>query len=142
MGGDAYNDNLIQDSWAQTISFSSNTSFMNSFEGENYLSASRVDADWGGWGFKFADGATDMSSYYNGKLEVSIKLASPSLAAGNFEIGLETAIGQIWVTLSSLGFDQSSTDLQTISIPLNSAFNQYITQERPIVTANCLHYAS
>ncbi|MDR1195411.1 MAG: hypothetical protein LBL00_02935 [Endomicrobium sp.] len=127
VGGNSYNDNISQDSWENTINFNSSVSLTNAFEGENYLSAVRTNADWGGWGFRFVVGAQDMSAYYGGKIEVSLRINSASTVAGNFEIGFETLSGQIWFPLSSLGFDQSLTGWQTISIPLNNGSSSLIT---------------
>jgi endoglucanase Acf2 len=128
VGGNEYQDNLEQESWGGTISFTPYTSFSGSFEGENYMSAKRTDSGWGGWGFSFADGMYNMSSYYGGKIEVSLRISSPSAAAENFEIGFETIGGQVWFTLSELGFVQSSTDWQSVSIPLKSDSSSLITK--------------
>lgn len=128
VGGNAYQDNLALDAWEATVTFNPEESFLNSFEGKNYLSVTRNNGDWGGWGFRFADGAVNMASYYNGRIEVSIKLGSPSSVAGDFEIGFESIAGQMWFKLSDLGFDQTLTSWQTVSIPLNGASNSMISQ--------------
>ncbi|MCL1972884.1 MAG: glycosyl hydrolase [Endomicrobia bacterium] len=128
---DPYNDALTLDLWKEgsittvEITFSSSSASPEGMEGVNYLSAKRTYAGWGGWGFKFADGALDMSSFHDGKIEVSIKIDSASNVAEDFEIGLETAFGPVWFALGSLGFNQNSTDWQVISIPLS---DQYITE--------------
>ncbi|MDR1695332.1 MAG: hypothetical protein LBR69_01680 [Endomicrobium sp.] len=127
LGGNNYQDNLALDSWDGTITHNTIESFSDSYEGNRYLSAARNNSlDWGGWAFSFAGGAVDMSSYLNGKIEVSIKLASASPAAGDFEIGFK-AIEEIWFKLSDLGFNPSLTSWQTVSIPLNASSSQLIT---------------
>jgi len=131
LGGNTYQDNLILDSWTNgppTISFTAYTSTAAAFEGAGYMSATRTDPSWGGWAFRFYSGPKDMSAYYNGTLEVSLRINSPSNVAGGFDIGFETTSGgQIWVHISDLGFNQNSTAWQTVSIPLNSSFNKLIT---------------
>ena len=140
---DPYNDALTLDLWKEgnistvEITFSSSSA---SPEGINCLSAKRTYADWGGWGFKFAGGAMDMSSFYDGKIEVSIKIDSASDVAENFEIGFETAFGPVWFTLKSLGFNQNSTGWQAVSIPLS---DQYITERslRYVTTPFMMNHA-
>lgn len=128
-GGDAYNDGLSQDSWSGTIYFYPyNYNFAGSYEGPNFFSAKRTNQYWGGWGFSFSNGAgVDLSSFYGGKIEFSIRLAQPSTTAENFQVGIQAGSGEVYFTLKDLGFNQNITTWQTLSIPLNSAANPAIT---------------
>ena len=136
VNGNEYQDNLALNSWEQTISFSSHSSFAGAYEGEGYLSATRTDPLWGGWGFRFAESSIDMSAYYGGKIEFSIRIPSVSTAAANFEVGFETGYAKVFFTLASLGFDYMSTDWQTLTIDLTDGFHQYITEKSLTYTVN------
>ncbi|MDR1940751.1 MAG: hypothetical protein LBQ47_00275 [Endomicrobium sp.] len=136
INGDMQNDKVTLDTWEGTMSLADTASSADAFEGEKYILATRTNSGWGGWAFRFADLVNsvttvpkDMSAYYGGEFVANLKISNPSSYAGGFEIGFIAAGGskEIWKTLSSIGFDQNSTEWQRVHIPLNSSFDANIT---------------
>ncbi|MCL2144678.1 MAG: glycosyl hydrolase [Endomicrobia bacterium] len=121
-GAVGHSDRVEWYPWSNTVTSQvySSTACIGSFEGQNYMSVRRTDAGWGAWAFTYFGGVTkDLSAYHGGTLEVSFRIDAPSPVAGGFEIGFEgTGGNQVWVSLVSSGFNQSSTTWQTVKIPL------------------------
>lgn len=89
-------------------------------EGSKYNRFTINNTSWAGAGISSPTYNRDMSAYHNGYLKFYARSNNAQMA--NYEIGIEMTAGQVWKTLTSLGF-LADGNWHEISIPLNATTN-------------------
>ncbi|MCL2145252.1 MAG: hypothetical protein FWH43_07180 [Endomicrobia bacterium] len=114
-------DRVFRAGWQAGSTIMSSTA---SYEGNVYLRSESNNNGAGNWGIHFSSTNNavlnqDMSAYYNGAIEMYIRVSTASVNYSNIRIGIQAA-GQKFRSLSDLGY-QASGQWQRVTIPLDTS---------------------